>query len=87
MSDLFISDQRWIYTNGETLSKALYGLADALANHEKLAPKNHQCILDDECTTPSPIDVFYDPDSAEPIERYRVGICISWTPVNADDPR
>lgn len=87
MNELFISDQRWIYVNGATLSEALYGLADALANHEKLATKGHQRVLDDECTTPSPIDVLYDPDPAEPIERYRVGICISWTPGNADDPR
>ena len=87
MNGLFISDQRWIYVNGATLSEALYGLADALANHEKLATKGHQRVLDDECTTPSSIDVLYDPYPAEPIEHYRVGICISWTPVSADDAR
>ena len=87
MSDLFISDQRWIYVNGATLSDALYNLADALSDHKKLSPKHHQRVLDDECTTPSPIDVLYDPNPAEPIERYRVGICISWTPGNPDDPR
>lgn len=69
MSDLFISD-----TNGETLSKALYGLADALSDHKKLSPRHHQCVLDDERTTPSSIDVLYDPYPAEPIERYRFGL-------------
>ena len=81
MSDLFISDQRWIYTNGATLADALHGLADVLSDHNKLSPKHHQRVLDDERT----IDVLYDPDPAEPTERYRVGICISWTPGNPDD--
>jgi len=87
LNELFISDQRWVYTKGVTLADALHGLADVLASHEKLAPKSHYRVLDDECTIPSPIEVLYDPDPAEPTERYRVGICISWTPGNADDPR
>lgn len=87
MSDLFISDQRWIYTNGETLSEALHCLADALVDNKSLITKSQYHVLDDECTTPSPIEVLYDPDTRNQQELYRVGICIGWKPGNADDPR
>jgi len=88
LNELFISDQRWIYTNGATLADALYNLASALADHEGLPiQKGHHPTVNDEFLAPSHIEVLYSADALDDTDTYRVGICISWTPGNADDPR
>lgn len=81
MNDLFISDQRWVYTNGATLADALHGLADALDDIEGLPiPKEHNPTINDAFLAPSLIEVLYTADAKDDTDTYRVGICISWTP-------
>ncbi len=77
MTDLFISEQRWIYTKGATLSAALHRLADALPAAD--IPGDHYPI-DYSMEKTTLIEVLYNEIADDEEDFYRAGICVSWRP-------
>lgn len=77
MNELFISNQRWIYAKGSTLSEALHRLADALPATN--IPSDHYPI-DYDMDKTTIIEVLYSDDPDDDDSFYRAGICVSWKP-------
>lgn len=79
MSNVFFSNQRWIYTKGATLSEALHRLADALPASD--IPSDHYQV-DYDVDKTMIVEIFYVEKPDDNKNFYRAGICVSWKPGN-----